>query len=409
MENKTIEMLHRDSEGYFCIATNTKYWQQYYFNNCDDVAINLEKHDVYISQNTFNNRSRKLIHLKELKALYIDIDCYNKNLTKEAVKYFLENDLYGEIPIPNCLVDSGRGLYYIILLENTSVEDLPKWQLIERYLFDKLEHLGADSKCIDATRVLRVVGSTNSKNGQTVNMIEEYGYRYTLDEIIDNYIPDVWVDEKEKKKKQNNSSTKPPRVRKKVSHQRNYSAIYNLYSLYYSRIQDFYTLVKLRNYEMTGLREITLFLYRHFSNVYYTNDVEALEATLDFNNKFTEPLSEDEVILATASASIEATEKVYKYSNDKLIEVLQITSLEQEYLTTIISKNEKYKRNNKRRYQKRRNSAGLTKKEIDKIKLKNDIKDLLEMKYTKDDIEKKLNISNSTLKRYIKKIKEEAE
>ena len=42
--------------------------------------------------NFFNNRSRKLIHLKELKALYFDIDCYKMNLSKEAVKYFMEND-----------------------------------------------------------------------------------------------------------------------------------------------------------------------------------------------------------------------------------------------------------------------------------------------------------------------------
>ena len=103
----------------------------------DKQIVNTDEKDVYISQNTFTTKQRKLIYINELKALYIDIDCYSKNLSKESVKFFLENDMYGEIPIPNMLVDSGRGLYYIIFLENTYSKDLPKWQTVEKYLFEK--------------------------------------------------------------------------------------------------------------------------------------------------------------------------------------------------------------------------------------------------------------------------------
>ena len=114
--NSYVNTLHKDSEGYITVAKMGSRWQQYYFEGINDLSINLNDKDVYISQNTFNNRSRRLIHLKELKALYIDIDCYKVNLSKEAVKYFMENDLYGQIPVPNMLIDSGRGLYYIIFL-----------------------------------------------------------------------------------------------------------------------------------------------------------------------------------------------------------------------------------------------------------------------------------------------------
>ena len=84
--NNYINTLHKNSEGFITVAKMKKHWQQYYFEGINDLSINLNDKDVYISQNTFNNRSRRLTHLKELKALYIDIDCYKVNLSKEAVK-----------------------------------------------------------------------------------------------------------------------------------------------------------------------------------------------------------------------------------------------------------------------------------------------------------------------------------
>ena len=389
--NNYINTLHKNSEGFITVAKMKKHWQQYYFEGIDDLSINLNDKDVYISQNTFNNRSRRLIHLKELKALYIDIDCYKVNLSKEATKYFLENDLYGQIPVPNMLIDSGRGLYYIIFLENTKVEDLPKWQLVERYLYEKLKNLGADNKALDATRVLRVVGSTNSKNNELVKVIDTYDYQYTLDEIIENYIPEVNEDRKEKQK---------PKGVKKKGRKKKFVSLFNLYNLYYTRFKDIKKLVEIRNYEMTGYREITLFLIRYFLNVYHGDDDLVMEEVIEINNSFTEPLEINEVFNATRSGAIGATESVYKYSNDKLIKLLDITPSEQKEMATIIGKSEKYYRNNKNRREQRRNEEGLTNKEADKLKNEERILELKRKKYTLKQISKELNLSIS----YVKKI-----
>lgn len=389
--NEYVNILHKDSEGYITVAKMKKHWQQYYFEGINDLSINLNDKDVYISQNTFNNRSRRLIHLKELKALYIDIDCYKVNLSKEAVKYFMEQDLYGQIPVPNMLVDSGRGLYYIIFLENTWAEELPKWQLIERYLYEKLKNLGADNKALDATRVLRVVGSTNSKNNELVKVIDTYDYQYTLDEIIENYIPEVIEDRKEKQK--------PKGVRKK-GRKKKFVSLFTLYNLYYTRFKDIKKLVEIRNYEMTGYREITLFLIRYFLNIYHGDDDLVMEEVLEINNSFTEPLEIEEVFKATLSGATRATENVYKYSNDKLIKLLNITPSEQREMATIISKSEKYYRNNKNRREQRRNKEGLTKREADKLNNENAILELRMKKYTLKQISEKLNLSID----YVKKI-----
>lgn len=389
--NNYINTLHKDSEGYITVAKMGNRWQQYYFEGINDLSINLKGKDVYISQNTFNNKSRRLIHLKELKALYIDIDCYKMNLSKEAVKYFMENDLYGQIPVPNMLIDSGRGLYYIIFLENTKAEDLPKWQLVEKYLYEKLKDLGADNKALDATRVLRVTGTVNSKNNSIVKVIDTYDYQYTLDEIIENYIPEIIEDRKEKQK--------PKGVRKK-GRKKKFVSLFTLYNLYYTRFKDIKKLVEIRNFNMTGYREVTLFLIRYFLNVYHGDDDLVMEEVLEINNSFTEPLEKDEVFKATLSGATRATENVYKYSNDKLIKLLDITPLEQKQMATIISKSEKYYRNNKNRREQRRNEEGLTNKEAERIKNEKDILELKRKKYTLKQISKELNLSIS----YVKKI-----
>ena len=393
--NNYINTLHKDSEGYITVAKMGNRWQQYYFEGINDLSINLKGKDVYISQNTFNNKSRRLIHLKELKALYIDIDCYKMNLSKEAVKYFMENDLYGQIPVPNMLIDSGRGLYYIIFLENTMAEELPKWQLVEKYLYEKLKDLGADNKALDATRVLRVTGTVNSKNNSIVKVIDTYDYQYTLDEIIENYIPEVNEDRKEKQK--------PKGVRKK-GRKKKFVSLFNLYNLYYTRFMDIKKLVEIRNYEMTGYREVTLFLLRYFMNVYHNCDDDlVMEEILEINNSFTEPLEKDEVFKATLSGATRATENVYKYSNDKLIKLLDITPLEQKQMATIISKSEKYYRNNKNRREQRRNKEGLTKREADKLKNEERILELKRKKYTLKQISEKLNLSIDYVKKISKK------
>lgn len=393
--NNYINTLHKDSEGYITVAKMGNRWQQYYFEGINDLSINLKGKDVYISQNTFNNKSRRLIHLKELKALYIDIDCYKMNLSKEAVKYFMENDLYGQIPVPNMLIDSGRGLYYIIFLENTMAEELPKWQLVEKYLYEKLKDLGADNKALDATRVLRVTGTVNSKNNSIVKVIDTYDYQYTLDEIIENYIPEVNEDRKEKQK--------PKGVRKK-GRKKKFVSLFNLYNLYYTRFMDIKKLVEIRNYKMTGYREVTLFLLRYFMNVYHNCDDDlVMEEVLEINNSFTEPLEKDEVFKATLSGATRATENVYKYSNDKLIKLLDITPLEQKEMATIISKSEKYYRNNKNRRNNRRNENGLTKRESDKLKNESEILELKRKKYTLKQISEKLNLSIDYVKKVSKK------
>ncbi|MEG2058061.1 MAG: DNA-binding response regulator, partial [Romboutsia sp.] len=323
----------------------------------------------------------------ELRAIYIDIDCYNSKYTKYAVKYFLENDLYGsKIPVPNYLIDSGRGLYYVILIKPVPSMALPLWYAVQRYLFNTLKKFGADANALDPTRVLRIVGTMNSKSGTCVEVLDQYDYEYSLKEIQDEYLPEI----NEKKKSKG-------RPKKMVS-------LLTEYSLYFNRVIDITIICELRDYDVEGHREVILFLYRYFSACFTEDTNEALNRALELNAKFKKPLPEIEVIRDTKSATRAYENKLYKYTNAKLIEILDITPKEQEHLKTIISGKEKYRRcaEDKKAKQKakRRNENGLTKREQDKKDLIEIVKQLKAHGLKQKEVMEKLSIGIATVKRY---------
>ena len=101
-------------------------------------------------------------------------------------------------------------------------------------------------------------------------------------------------------------------------------------------------------YDLRGHREIILFLYRYYL-CSFTEDVQkALEDVLELNSMFIYPLKEKEVIRATRSAEkcYLDNNKEYRYKNDTLIELLEITEDEEIQMSTIISKTEYKRRNN---------------------------------------------------------------
>lgn len=387
-----LNMLHRNSEGYITIAKKDPNYSQWHYKKEDllehteDIINGI---NAYVSQNTFYRPQRRIENIKELRAVYIDIDCYNSKYTKEAVKYFLENDLYGsKIPVPNYLIDSGRGLYYIILIKPVPSMAMPLWYAVQRYLFNELKKFGADANALDPTRVLRIVGTLNSKSGTCVKVLDSYNYEYSLREIQEEYLPEI----SQKKKSKG-------RPKKMVS-------LFTEYSLYHARVVDIIKICELRDYDVEGHRETILFLYRYFSACFTEDTDEALRRALELNSKFKKPLPENEVIQDTKSATRAYENKLYKYTNAKLIKILDITLDEQPYLITIISGKEKYRRcaeeKKAKQKAKRRNENGLTKKQQELQDLKLEVEKLSIEGFNNTQIANKLNIDRAKVRRLLK-------
>lgn len=324
--------LYSKSKGYITRAeiSDGKY-HQWHFKLPELIKQDFDKPDIYISMSTFYKPFRRMECLKELRAVYIDLDVYNTDYRKDAALFFLENDYFrNEVPTPHYIIDSGRGLYLIWLIEPVPYMALPLWQAIERNFFNKLDSFGADPKCLDCTRILRVPQSINSKSNTEVSIIVDYQLKelYSLRWIQENYLPELV----------------PPK--KKVGRPCKIVSLFNTYSLYSLRIKDIIKICELRNYDIVGYRELILFLYRYYL-CYFTNDTDkALEDTLNLNKLFKKPLTEREARNQTYSAEkvYLDKDKQYNYKNETLIDLLDITPEEQKHLETIISKSEKNRR-----------------------------------------------------------------
>ncbi len=392
---KHLTNLHKDSEGYITIASKNPNYSQWHYKKEDLLQKSdeiISSINSYVSQNTFYRPQRRIENIKELRAIYIDIDCYNSKYTKDAVQYFLEHDLYGhKIPRPNYLIDSGRGLYYVILIKPVPSMAMPLWYAVQRYLFNSLKQFGADANALDPTRVLRIVGTMNSKSGTCVEVLDAYDYEYSLKEIQDEYLPEI-----NKKKKSKG------RPKKMVS-------LFTEYSLYYSRVMDITKICELRDYDVEGHREVILFLYRYFSACFTEDTDEGLSRALELNAKFKKPLPESEIETDTKSATRAYQNRLYKYTNTKLIEILDISLQEQEHLITIISGKEKYRRSaevqKEKKKAKRRNENGLTKREQDKKDLIDNIEQLKAKGMKQKDVAEKLCKSLRTIKNYWSELK----
>jgi hypothetical protein len=136
------------------------------------------KEDVYVTVNEFHHW-RLIRNLKSLRACYVDLDGYTDwEMALEALRE-------AGIPSPSLLVLSGRGIHFYWLLEPLPAQALPLWQRIQDALVHALAPLGADYRAKDCTRLLRLVGTINSKNGEEVIGRTLTGDVWTLRELAD--------------------------------------------------------------------------------------------------------------------------------------------------------------------------------------------------------------------------------
>lgn len=404
-----IDNVHSKSKGWITRSVISKDgYTQWHYKYAELKDLDLTGENIYITLNTFYKPCRRLEYIKELNALFIDLDTYNTKFNKEQILMDLEQNYFNKkVPIPNYVIDSGRGMYLIWLINSVPSKALPLWKAVQEYLYSQLECFGADRKALDATRILRVPGSINSKVKTVVGILDEYDYVYDLREIQHEFLPEL----KPKEKKRG----RPRKI----------NFVYRERSLYYARIQDITKLCELREYSLKGKRELILFLYRYYLCV-FTEDVQkALEDVLELNSMFTPPLGDNEVRKATRSAERVYIDKVkeYKYKNSTLIELLEITEDEERYMTTIIS-NKEYRRRKKLRdseyqrkvydsqkakekYQEKLKSQGKLPKRVEVLERREKIKDLLGQGLSRKDIYTFLNISLKTYKRDIRYLKEQ--
>jgi hypothetical protein len=273
---------HHNADGFITVAKKENGTFKQYHYRPQELAVTLAEwigEDVFFSQNTFYKPQRNIENIRQLRSLYVDLDFYLFNYDPSWVMGKLQHEFFGEIvPDPNIIIFSGQGMVLIWLIEPVPYKALPLWQAVQNYFIGQLSELGGDPKASDAARIFRIAGSTNSKNGAEVTAEYRHDYRYQLRQLQFDYLPEL------------NEVINPPK-KKRTGRKKKAVQLFNTYRLHYARLMDLVKLVELRNYEVTGYRELICFLYRYWLCCYTNDPTEALNQTVTLNLQFSGPLT----------------------------------------------------------------------------------------------------------------------
>ncbi len=149
-------------------------------NPAHDLAEKLNqqagKDERFISVNEFDGW-RRIGLLKSLQACFVDLD----NCTSIEQALIALDDAV--LPRPNIAVMSGRGVHLYWLIDRAPKTELPTWQATQNKLVKSLTAVGADARAKDCTRMLRLAGTHNSKNGEIARGYILEGCRWELDHL----------------------------------------------------------------------------------------------------------------------------------------------------------------------------------------------------------------------------------
>ncbi len=388
-----IHLHHENGDGYITLAKKADRFKQwnFTFEQIEGVIHEWAGEDVYFSQNTLYKPRRRIETIRQLRSLYVDVDCYLFNLTPEWVIGKMELELFGQkVPEPNMIIHSGRGFVVVWFIDPAPVKALPLWQAIERYFAEQFKGLGGDTKATDAARIFRIAGSRNSKSGEEVRVQFRHPHRFALRQLQNDYLPEL----------------KPKKGQAAKGKKNNIRRLFNLYTLHHDRLGDLQRLIELRQSDCEGHRELICFLYRYWLCCFMDDASSALQSTLELNSEFKKPLPEHEVVRATRSAEAAAKDQKYKISNQRIIEWLEITPEEQKWLKSIIGREEKYSRNNKRRAEARRGAGQMDRGAYlaQAAERRSEARRMREEGYKNADIAEAIGVSIDTVKSFFRKV-----
>lgn len=373
----------------------------------------LKKHfsnnrDFMFSLNLYNNMYKANTEsLFNIQSFALDVDFkpgeYSLNGALQLIKNLYTENLFLK---PN-IIEYGNRIRLIYLLEEVGVRKSTTRALnLIKKVANKINTMlptDLNSKVQPLTTYARVPNSINTRNNSKIKMEIVKKERYVLRDL-----------EKELLEPLKNK----PKQYKKLD--KNILKISNIYSINLDRIEDFERIQTIREENYRG---ILCYLYRNYCLLAGYGTEESLNKMLAFNKNFKNPLRENLIDGDTKHLN----RKQYIHKNETLITLLDITPEEEVTLNLKSIKSNFIKRENKRirdkeyykenkeelnfnkkkKYEDKLKREGKLSKEQQKEEMKEKIKSLLEEGFIQKDIAKQLSIGIATVKRYVKKIKEE--
>lgn len=367
-----------------------QFLKQALFNSYDKTS------DCYFSINTFRKQRRITDDIWHLNAFVLDFDFYKiKSFSQFDPTSFYQDILKANLDImPTAVIDSGRGLYIIYCFRDCPKSMLKTYKAIYHKLFDKFKYYGLDPKAMNATQLIRLPGTINSKTNTEVSILEFNDTDYKISDFyyLFNLTREQVNEYKSKKKKRLVN----------IKELNNTINNYNKKKVFFNKfIKDIKNLIKLRNMnnQNDGYRELLIFLVRRRAKwAGYSIDKE-IEIAMNINELFNESLTENEVIITAKPCGYTKCPSV-----KRMIYLLQISNEEMKHLRLLVDNNTRINNSNKRK--KRNKLLNMTDKQITIKKRRLLVAHLKNEGYKNNYIAKAVSCSKSTVTKdlaYIKK------
>jgi hypothetical protein len=282
------------------------------------------------------------------------------------------------IPRPSLAVATGRGLALVWRHDPVPRPALPRWSLCQNHIFKALKGLGADPSARDAARVLRLVGTRNSKAETAVHAVWEDDAEgtWTFDALTNEILPYTreeleelrarrWEESGEKRRAASRGTSKAPRRNQDDVVERRFT----WYTLALGRLGDLQRLLSLRGIDKLPPGQRNDWMFAAGISMAQLVEPQSLERELIQLGKDYAGWSEAETkssmhsIIrrahdAGAGGTVEWEGKQrdprYLITNQKILEMLRITPDEEEEMKVLISKETKQRRDRESKRQKRR-------------------------------------------------------
>ena len=340
--------------------------------------------DNWITQATFTTSNRRAVNVRDVGLLFADLDVYRSpglaGKTPDQQADLLNTYCRTEgLPAPSIVLFSGRGLQAKWLIAPALEADrLPEWNAAQLALVRLLEPFSADVAARDISRVLRLDQTTNTKSGErcrvvwTASGLDLCPLRYDFDDLAAALAKHDQFTAKALTRIAPSTSAMPAPTLS-TSKVLSLPEAFSLRRLNWLRLYDLRDLWTLRGGVPEGYRELTLFhelCFLLLAQPGAAGDVwkeaQALAAQIAPGENFYQR-ADLSTVYRKAKAGLggeviifngRPMPAIYTPRNSTLLELFQVTTAEERTLRTIISGDEKRRRNTER-HQAARRAAGV--------------------------------------------------
>lgn len=380
-QQKFLSILHHDNRDSY-VSRFVAPLGQYSTTNLVELEEYNQVHNTYVSVNGFTKYGRKSEDIRQINAIYFDLDMHNKDVltslrSKEVQMSYIDecigntlNILYDavnneEIPEPTMITNTGRGLgiFYVLsrsiaCAKGRNEKQVTYWNQVYRGLALKFKEiltednnqfaknpeaiLEFDDKVVaDVSRVTRMPMTYNQAAERECKLLSAEGGYYSLKEL-GKYIRYV-----------------PKRMIQKTENvlQVDFYAM----RFHQERLVSLELLQKIRHYECNGNRNNMCFCYyNEATQLYGTKQAAFMVRT--YNNNFTVPLSACEIRNLMKGVDENKGKNYvgyYKLSNQWIVEKCQMTPMEQESTGINLTKRQLERKIKKEKHKKEREERNL--------------------------------------------------